>query len=101
MNVLQQLNGNTLALLAVGLCGLCVVGLFLAFGVHIIAGIVAAFTHIATLIGHFISGGPGVWCGCLVAIGGCGLLMLLVWLITSSLATCSTSPTNFCALFGR
>lgn len=100
-NVLQQLNGNTAVLLAVGLCALCLVGVLLAFGLQLITGIVAAITHLAALIGHFISGGPAVWCGCLVAIGGCGVLVLLVWLITSSLATCSTNPTNFCALFGR
>ncbi len=103
MTVLQQLNLNptTAVLLVVGLCALCLVMPVLLSGLHVITAIVTAFTHLIGGAFHLISGGPGVWCGCLVTIGGCGFIVLVVWLIANGLSSCSTNPTNFCALFGR
>ncbi len=103
MDILQQLNisGETATLLAIGLCVLCIVGPLLLSGLHIIAAIVGAITHLIAVVLHVIGGGPQAWCGCLVLIGGCGFVAFVVWLIATGLSSCSTNPTNFCALFGR
>ena len=60
MDILQQLNlnGGTAALLAVGLCVLCIVAPLLLSGLHIIAGIVGAIGHLITVVLHVIGGGP-------------------------------------------
>ena len=72
---------------------MCGIGLLLAFGAHIITTIVTTIAHGLSVIAHFISGGPAVWFGCLLA--------LLVYLVSAALAACGTNPTNLCALFGR
>ena len=103
MNVLQQLNiaPGTALLLVVGLCVLCLVLPLLLSGIHVITAIVSLFTHLIASVTHVISGGPVAWCGCLVAIGGCGLVAFATWLVVTGLANCSVYHTNFCSLFGR
>lgn len=101
MDFLQQINPGTAALVLVGLCALCLVLPIIFTGLHFVSVIVDGFGHILSLILHVVSGGPVQWCGCLVAIGGCGLIGLTVWLIASGLSNCGTLQTNFCALLGR
>ncbi len=103
MEFLQHLNidGGTAILLAVGLCVLCLVLPLLMTGVHFITAIIGIFSHLIGGVMQVIAGGPAQWCGCLVLIGGCGLVAFAVWLVATGLSTCATYPTNFCALFGR
>lgn len=101
MDVLQNLNGGSLSLILVGLCALCLVGFVLIFGVHIIGAALEAVGHGLAIILHILSGGPTQWCGCLLAIGGCGVVALVIYVAATALAACGTNPTNFCALFGR
>ncbi len=103
MDILQQLNlnGGTATLLVIGLCVLCVVGPVLLSGLHFVAAIVGAIGHLITVALHVISGGPQAWCGCIVLIGGCGIVAFVIWLFATGLSSCATNPTNFCALFGR
>ena len=100
MQFLQNINGGTAVLVAVGLCALCLILPFLLTGLHFITAIIGLFTHFLSGIGHIVSGGPVAWCGCLVAIGGCGFIALAVWLITTGVSNCATMlhPTNFCTL---
>jgi membrane-bound ClpP family serine protease len=98
--LLQHIDPGTAALVLVGLCVLCLVLPMLMTGLHFVAAIVDGIGHVVTLALHVISGGPLQWCGCLLAIGGCGLLAGTVWLIGSGLANCASYQTNFCALFG-
>ncbi len=101
MDVLQQINPGTAALIGVGLCALCLVLPIIFSGLHFVAVIIDGLGHILGLILSVLTGGPEQWCGCLVAIGGCALVALTVALVAGGLANCATYPTNFCALFGR
>lgn len=101
MEVLQQINPGTAVLIGVGLCALCLVLPVIFSGLHFAAVLIDGVGHLVSLIFGVISGGPLHWCGCLVAIGGCGLIAATVWLIATGLANCATYSTNFCALFGR
>ena len=101
MELLQNIDGGTAALVLVALCALCIVGPFLLSGLHFIGAILGIFGDVLGFGFDIISGGPAQWCGCLVVIGGCGFVALLVWLVGSALSTCDVNPTNFCALFGR
>jgi hypothetical protein len=104
MDILQQLNinGGTAALLAVGLCVLCIVGPLLLSGLHFVAAIVDAIGQLITMALQVVSGGPQAWCGCLVVIGGCGFIAFVIWLLSMGLSTCGTDAAmQFCSLFGR
>ncbi len=103
MDFLQNLHigGGTAAILLIGLCILCTVGPVLLSGLHFVGAILAGFGHLVTMVLHVVSGGPQTWCGCLVLIGGCGFVALMVWLVGTALSSCGTNPTNFCALLGR
>lgn len=101
MELLQNIDGGTLALLAVGLCVLCLVLPILLSGLSILGSIIGLIADLAgTLIG-LVSSGPSGWCGCLVVLGGCGFLVLAVALIGAGLSGCDANPTNLCVLFGR
>lgn len=101
MELLQNVNGGTALLLVAGLCVLCLVLPFLFSGLSIIGSVIGIFADILGALFGVLNGGPASWCGCLVAIGGCGFLVLVIAVITSGLSSCPTNPTNFCALFGR
>jgi hypothetical protein len=96
----QFLAGNTPVLLIIGLCVLCLVLPLLLSGLHFISVIIDAITQAISFVIHLNSSPEGC-CGCLVAVGACGLVAGVVWLLTAGLANCATYPTNFCALFGR
>lgn len=99
MQLDQLLNGNNLpALLAVGCCLLCVVGL-----------LITVLTPVFNLLGGLVdiaSGlfnlGPLPGCGCVVALAIVGGLLLCGTLVMSVASTCGTpNAANFCILFGR
>lgn len=102
MEILQQLDGSTVAILAVaGLCLLCLILPILMSGLHFVGMILDLITGVIGAILQLLAGGPAQWCGCLVAIFGCGLVAAVVWLVVTGLSSCDTAHTNFCALFGR
>ncbi|MBL8164600.1 MAG: hypothetical protein JNJ61_21600 [Anaerolineae bacterium] len=96
MEFLQNVDVGTLLIIAVGLIGLCVVGLLLMFGLQVIGSSLAAISGIFDLIGGVLGGGPAAWCGCLVLLLMCGGCAAVVWIVT----TCNSNPTamNFCTL---
>ena len=102
MNILQQLNisPGTAALIAAGLCVLCLVLPVVLSGLNVITTIVTTFTHLISSGLHVVSGGPVAWCGCLMAIAGCGLIVMVVWFLANAPASCAAHPTNFCGLLG-
>jgi hypothetical protein len=101
MEFLQHIDGGMALLVAVGLCALCLVLPILLSGLHFVGLFIDLLGNVVGAIVGIISGGPASWCGCLAVIGGCGLVIAVVWLISTGLSTCATYPTNFCALFGR
>lgn len=101
MEFLQNIDGGTLALLAIGLCALCLVLPILLSGLSIIGSIIGVIADlIGTVIG-LIGSGPQGWCGCLVVLGGCGFLLLVVAFLGAGLSGCDANPTNLCVIFGR
>lgn len=101
MDFLQNIDPGSALLLLCGLCGLCIVGVVLLFGLQIIGGLLGAVGDILEIFIGLVSGGPAEWCGCLLFILGLGVCGGLIFLITAGLSACETNPTNFCALFGR
>lgn len=96
---LQNADPGTLILIAVGCVLLCGVGVALFFGLQILGTVLNLFTGVFHLFETVISGGPGVWCGCLVVLLLCGGCAGLVFLVT----TCQSNPNsiNFCLLLPR
>lgn len=101
MDFLQNLDPNSILLIIVAGCGLCIVGIILLFGLQLIGGALGALGSVVDIFTGILSAGPLESCGCLVVVGGCGLCGLLIALAASALNSCGTNPTNFCALFGR
>lgn len=101
MEFLQNVNGGTALLLVAGLCVLCLVLPVLFSGLSVIGSIIGLFADVFGTILGVLNGGPASWCGCLVVIGGCGFLVLIIAVVSSALSSCPTNPTNFCLLFGR
>ncbi len=101
MELLQNLDGGTLTLIVGGLCLLCLVLPVLLSGLSIIGAILGTLADILGALLGVLGGGPASWCGCLVVIGACGFVVLLVALIGAGLAGCDANPTNLCVLFGR
>lgn len=101
MEILQNIDGGTAVLIVAGLCVLCLVLPILMSGLHFVGMIVDLLGNIVGAVLGIIAGGPAQWCGCLLAIGGCALVGVFAWLITTGLSSCATYHTNFCALFGR
>lgn len=96
MQVLQNVDTGTALLLAIGCVFLCLMGLLVMFGLQIIGTGLNTITGVLQFFGNIINGGPGVWCGCLVLIIGCGGVALIAWVI----ASCHANPfaMNFCRL---
>lgn len=101
MEILQNVDGGTALLVVAGLCVLCLVLPILMSGLHFVGIFIDLISNVVGAIMGILAGGPASWCGCLVVIGGCGLVIAAVWLISTGLSTCATYQTNFCALFGR
>jgi len=91
--MLQNIDIGTLLFLSIGAVFLCVIGLLLFFGLQVLG------TTANALLGFFatlVTGGPVVWCGCLVVIFICALVAGGAILVT----TCNANPSaiNFCLL---
>jgi|1185.fasta_scaffold1377775_2 hypothetical protein len=97
---LQHINPATAVLVAVGLCALCLILPVIFTGINIVTSIIGIFTHLLGTLTHIVSGGPVAWFGCLVAIGACGFILMMAWLLASAPASCAAHPTNFCSLLG-
>ena len=92
--MLQNIDIGTLLFLSIGAVFLCVIGLLLFFGLQLLGTTAnALFGFFATLV----TGGPVVWCGCLVVLFICVFIAGGAILIT----TCNSNPSamNFCLLF--
>ncbi len=102
MDILQQLHLSPAAagIIIVALCALCLILPILTSGIHFITSIVSAFTGLIGSALHVVSGGPVAWCGCLVAIGACGFIAMVVWFLANAPSSCAAHPTNFCSLLG-
>lgn len=99
MQILQNVDLGTLLLLTIGCVFLCVIGLLLFFGLQILGTGLNAFLGVFHLLESMINGGPGVWCGCLVLVFGCAIVLAVAYLA----ATCGSNPSsmNFCLLFPK
>lgn len=91
--MLQNVDLGTLLFLAIGGVFLCVIGLLLFFGLQVLGTSLNAFFG---LFATLVTGGPVVWCGCLVVIFVCLFAVGGALLIT----TCNANPSamNFCML---
>jgi len=92
--MLQNIDLGTLLFLSIGAVFLCVIGLLLFFGFQILGTTLNAFFG---LFGTLVTGGPAVWCGCLVLLAICVFIAGGAIVIT----TCNSNPSsmNFCLLF--
>lgn len=97
-----QIDLRMVFLAVCGLCGLCVIGVVLSFGLQVFGIVFEVLGTLIEFVTGFISGGPVAWCGCIFALLGLGGCALLISFVTSTLSACGTpQATNFCALFGR
>lgn len=91
--MVQNIDIGTLLFLSIGAVFLCVIGLLIFFGLQILGTTANAFFG---LFATLVTGGPLVWCGCLV------LMFICVFIAGGAilLATCSSNPSamNFCLL---
>jgi len=98
----MQIDASSLPTIVLALCGCCLLGLILSFAFQILGIVGSLLGVIFDVIGGLIGGGPGVWCGCLAALGGIAVCGLLAYVIISGLQACGTpQATNLCTLFGR
>lgn len=98
----MQLDLTTLSTLGLLLCGLCVGGLILSVVLQLFGVVAAGIGGLLELIGGFISGGPGLWCGCLVGAGVLGFCGLMTAFAVNLVQQCGTpAATNLCSLIGR
>lgn len=101
MDFLQNFDATSALTVAIICGGLCLVGVVLFFGIQILAGTFELFAGFFELFTGILAGGPFAWCGCLMAILGCGLVIVIVMFIFTNLQNCSgPNAMNFCRLFG-
>jgi hypothetical protein len=94
--MLQNVDLGTLLFLTIGGVFLCVIGLLIFFGLQVLG------TSLNAIFGFFaalVTGGPVVWCGCLVVIFICIFVVGGALLITTCNA--DASSINFCLLVPR
>lgn len=101
MEFLQNLDGGTVILLALG-CGLlCVVGVALSLGFQLVGGFLDLVGGVFAIFGGLTGGGEISCCGCIVLLGGlsvCGVGAFAIYQLTQ---TCGTPDAiNLCRLFG-
>jgi hypothetical protein len=91
--MVQNIDIGTLLFLSIGAVFLCVIGLLIFFGLQVLGTTVNAFFG---LFATLVTGGPLIWCGCLVLIFICVFIAGGAILLT----TCSSNPSamNFCLL---
>ncbi len=94
MQLSQTTDTGTLLLIGIVLVALCLIIPLLLFGLRVVG---SSLFNILGLVITILSGGPTMWCGCLVLLLACGLCVGGVLLYS----TCSTNPSsmNFCLLF--
>lgn len=101
MDLLQNTDGSTLLIAAVGCCLLCGVGVVLLLLTQLLGSVFDIFSSVFGLVFNVVEGGPVSWCGCLALIGVglvCGGLVLV---LAQALSTCGTpNAVNFCRLLG-
>jgi hypothetical protein len=101
VDLLASLDSNSI-LLAVGIgCGCCILVIVLVFGLQIIGTAFELISSVFEVIFGVAGAGPIPGCGCIVVGGGCGVILLIAYLIVSAAASCGTNPTNFCTFIGR
>jgi hypothetical protein len=101
MEFIQSLtSGGVLPLIA--LCGALVVGaVLLFFGLQVIGSVFGAVGGLLGVFTDVISGGPLLWCGCLVLLAGLAICGVLAFGLFTLLSTCGTpQAVNICTLFG-
>ena len=101
MELLQGIDPGFAVLVVVG-CGLlCVAGLAILFVFQLASGLFEIIGTLIGAIGGVLGGGPFAWCGCLVAIFGCGICGLITVSLASVIPQCNTpNAVNFCRLLG-
>ncbi len=101
MDFLQNIDGGTVLIIAVGLALLCGVGVVLLLFSQILGNVFELFSGLLGLFTGVAEGGPVSWCGCLVLFGACILCSVLGVVLWQTLGTCGTpNAVNFCRLFG-
>lgn len=96
------MNVGNILLITLGGCGLCVVGLFLIFGLQIVAIFIEGFSSLFELFASIVGIGPFGGCGCLFFLGVLLACAGIVVFITSQFTHCGTElATNFCSLIGQ
>lgn len=102
MDILAELQSGNLLVIGLACCALAVIGTALLFGLQLITGLVSAIGALVDVIVGIVGGGPTAWCGCLLAVIGCGACAGGTVFMANLLAACGTpQATNFCTLFGR
>ncbi len=96
MEFLQNVDLGGLLLISIGLIFLCVMGLLIFFGLQLLGTGLSVFLGVFEFFGSILSGGPVIWCGCVVLMGICALLVGGALIISS----CSANPNamNFCMI---
>ena len=101
MDFLQNIDGSTVLIIAVGLALLCGVGVVLLLFSQVLGNVFELFTSVLGIFTGVAEGGPMSWCGCLVLFGGCFVCSILGFILWQTLSTCGTTQAvNFCRLFG-
>jgi hypothetical protein len=98
----MQPDIGTVLTLGAGLCLLALVGVVLFFGLQIFATFFSAIGSLFDVVTGFVSGGPGLWCGCAVLLAVLGACAVFTSFTVTALQACGTpQATNLCSLFGR
>jgi hypothetical protein len=98
----QILNlGNIPSLVIICVAGVIIIAV-LGFILQFVGTFFGVIGGTFQLFTDLISGGPVVWCGCLVAIFALGICGIVGFFVASALGTCDTAQAvNLCSLFGR
>jgi hypothetical protein len=101
VDISQLISGGGLTTIIILCVAIVVIVGVLAFVLNFVGTIFGAVGGVLGLFTDLITGGPAVWCGCLVLA-----VILLVcgsigWLLVSTLNTCGTpQAVNLCGLLG-
>ncbi len=101
MNILRQIDIGTL-ISVVGCALACLTfGGILGTILHVLGMGLGIITMIINTGLHIVTGGPVVWCGCLVLMMACGGCLLFTVILTTTLPQCGTAnAVNLCRFFG-
>ena len=101
MNILRQIDlGTVVSLIGCALSCLTFAGI-LGTILHFLGTGLSIITAILNLGFGVISGGPVVWCGCLLVMMVCGGCAFMTLALSTILPNCGTvQAVNLCRLFG-